>query len=410
MAEKPVTISGPVHHWSLDPEGEKAREYLCVTLPFGDARRCIKSEYYNAATGQGEQRGVAPSHVKKLKKAMETGQYTPTPIGVSVPPHMRGRVVRKGGEATLTDLAISDPLRSVDGNHRFEALLTIFDWAERTGDDDTMARVNAQPITVMVYLDGDAQQDFVNLQAGKTVDANHVMSLKVKRGMLPAAQALPAKFAFEAGQILNRQPSSPFATHIRFDSRNNLANLKINSLAGRAAGDLSSSLCGLAKFLPDNTDYSAAPQWMANLVTEVSSLLRHRSPDLMKEGMPLAAPPDMTVGSACLTVGLAVTVAFRLKQAGKRAMEMDDKERLVRAVNQVFDEPANGNLSAPAKRHYMGRFAAEYLADLDGEFHGDVPVELLRATSASAWGAPPLPRVAVPRRRAAAAATEEAAA
>src|SRR5579883_3385856 len=294
-----VRLTGKVRVWDVNPEFP--REFIEVTLPYGVARRVVKAEPFRATTGRGEQREVAPAHAKRLAGAMEDGTYTPTPIAVGLRPRHRKGLAVKDGVATLT-LADGDHLPSLDGNHRMTGLEELRAAADKAGDRVFVDRVDRQPVTVVVHLNGDTQQDFVRLQAGRAVDAAHMLSMRVRHGLLGGARQGPAEAAVEAARALNDTNGSPFQKQVRFDSCG-LYPIPITTLCAAGSSDQATSLVGLAKVCKG---LPAAK--MAAFVTEVVRALREDAPELVAGGMPLTPPPDGTKGSATMLIGVATCV------------------------------------------------------------------------------------------------------
>src|SRR5262249_44933322 len=68
------TLTGTVKTWKLSGH---TRRFAEVSLPYGKASELFMPVRYNAMTGKGEQRDINPAHLRKLKRAMEAGEYTP---------------------------------------------------------------------------------------------------------------------------------------------------------------------------------------------------------------------------------------------------------------------------------------------------------------------------------------------
>src|SRR4051812_18698957 len=172
-------IYGPVRSWGLT---ENKREYILVENTFGVARLLYKSDPYTAATGKGEQRGIKPDHARKIKKEIEAGAFTPTPVHLGGRPrHTKAITHTKLEDDTrVARLVIEDgdTLPLTNGGHRFEALGQIRQETEKrleaakTDEERAEAEafvdlVDAQPIAALLLLNGNTQEDFMNLQKGK---------------------------------------------------------------------------------------------------------------------------------------------------------------------------------------------------------------------------------------------------
>src|SRR5262249_1650502 len=160
-------------------------------LPYGKASELFMPVRYNAMTGKGEQRDINPAHLRKLKRAMEAGEYTPTPGSVGLRKKHREALVIEAspgiGETFRLTVNSDGPLPLTDAGHRMEALALLVKETkaevEKAKDDKGKAEARAKldeilalPLTFTVHLDGDSQRDFVNLQEGRPVDPAHLFS------------------------------------------------------------------------------------------------------------------------------------------------------------------------------------------------------------------------------------------
>jgi hypothetical protein len=148
-----VRIEGTVRVWSLDPTGQKMREYIEVNLPFEQARLAFKADHFDYRIGRGEQRQVVPSQVRKLRQSMEAHAYTPTQVSAGLRPYHRAALVVRDGVARLA-VSPAAPLPLTDGQQRFAALEAIYEAATAAGDDQLRDLVLALPVSVVVLLDG----------------------------------------------------------------------------------------------------------------------------------------------------------------------------------------------------------------------------------------------------------------
>src|SRR5262245_35012099 len=103
------TLTGRVYRGNL--LGHE-RTFSAVCLPFSQAWQSVKTFVFRADTGAGEQRAVVDGYVKRLKRAMEAGEYTPTPVTVGLGPEQRASVVYHDESFTL-QVKQSDPLHLV---------------------------------------------------------------------------------------------------------------------------------------------------------------------------------------------------------------------------------------------------------------------------------------------------------
>jgi hypothetical protein len=399
-----MTLDGKIQTWGLG-EDKDEREYIVVTVPYREARALFKSEPYSAATGKGEQRGILPGHVRKIRKAMEAGDFTPASVTVGLRPHHRGTLTYQaedGVRVAVLTLEEGDTLPLTDGGHRFEALEQIRRAAEEAlqagaeGEAREQARrrlerVDAQPITVMLLLDGDPQNDFINLQKGKAVDAAHMFSLKVSRNADPSDKnAAALKLAFNVAKLLHTNKDSDFHKQVRFDSKS-FAPYPVSSLCPKGSSDLGTSLLGLARVGLARGN-AGTPEWLAYSVVGSAKALHESAPELLGLDRVLTPPPDGTRGAASMLIGLGVAMAYRMSLEGSTLPTPRDKAQLVEAARDTLDRGVNGNFSGPAKRALLGSFVREFFADLDVSKHEGIPLGLIRILSASAFGASPLPK------------------
>jgi hypothetical protein len=141
-----------------------------------------------------------------------------------------------------------------------------------------LARVDAQPITALVHLDGDTRADFVNLQAGKAVDAAHLLSLKIHSKMTGEKEGPALELAFGIAKVLHETSISPFHRQLRFDS-NGLA-IPFSTLCSKGASDLGTSVVGLAKVGLSAQEPKSA-KWLAFAVVEAYMALEANAPELL---------------------------------------------------------------------------------------------------------------------------------
>src|SRR5262245_55795186 len=106
-----------------------ARRYSEVTLPYAVATELVMPVVYNALNGKGEQRNIDKGHLRKLRKARGSGQYTPTPGSIGLRKKHREALAFEtrpdGTEAFRLEVNSDDPLALTDAGHRMEALKAI---------------------------------------------------------------------------------------------------------------------------------------------------------------------------------------------------------------------------------------------------------------------------------------------
>lgn len=390
-------ISGNYHVWSL--LGHE-RGFADVTLTYKEAVEYIMPVRYNALTGRGEQRELFEAHVRKLRKEMEDGNYTPTQISAGLrKSHLASLVRQEDGTFELT-VDSGDPLPQTDGGHRYEALSRIEKSVreslkkdpENVELNERLDEILTLPIGVRIYFDGSPQRDFINLQAGRTVDAAHMLSMRIQQRVIDD----PAfKIAFDVAKILLKADDSPFKGQIRLDSRG-INPLPISTLCSKGASDLGTSLVGLAKI---GLFANKKADWLANIIIDVYRAIATKCPAVLEGGKVLTTIANGgSKGSATMLVGVAVCAAYRLVKLGREWDQEEDANRLCQSVAYALYERVNGRFSGPDKRKLLGDFAKDYFHDCCSGRHDGLPVELLRLLSPSAFGASPLPK---PRKTAA---------
>src|ERR1700679_165605 len=97
-----------------------------------------------------------------------------------------------------------------------EKLVNVKDNQEQLNHQNQVEEILALPFTCTLYLDGDVRRDFVNFQAGRTLDASHMFSLRVQEQINVDPDF---RTAFELAKLLHEESESPFHNLIRFDSR-----------------------------------------------------------------------------------------------------------------------------------------------------------------------------------------------
>jgi hypothetical protein len=386
MAET-IRIEGDVHTWGV---GDHSRRFLQGVLPFADADRAFRAELYNAVEGKGEQRPEIVAHVRKLTKDVAGGEFTPTPVAVGVRKKQAKLVKYEFGRAYL-EVSPADPLPLTDGQQRFGALRALADVARKAGQAELLRQIAALPIQYTLHIDGDTKADFIRLQAGRPVEAAHLQSMKVQQGLVAGKDAEAMTLAYQVARELHTVVASPFYKFVKFDARGTALPLPVTTLCARGASDLGVSLVGLAKVgaAMGVTD----PKVLAGYVVAVWKALQ-RAPGLVGQGMPLCPPPEGNKGGATMIIGLAVCLAYRLKNDGRTQPDADDLDRLQEVALEELLLPVAGSFSAADKRRLLKEFAASYLGGCTGERHQGLVAELQRILTPSSFGNQAFPKPA----------------
>lgn len=373
-------ISGKVYEWAING---KSRKYMQLTMPYEEFAQFFKPDLYNHKDGKGEQRAIVNSHRNKLEKAIIEGVYTPTTLSASLRERHRKNLLIENDACTLT-VSSEDPLPLTDGGHRCAAIADIIK------DNEELAEQAKQlPISFLLLLDGAPQCDFINLQAGRTIDASHMFSLKLKAKMLDKETAALYKTAQDIAEKLNKNIGSPFKSHIAFDSRSQ-STLKITTVCAKGSSDLSTSLIGVAKVM--EAFKSSNKDLPAEIITSIKNYVDEKAPELFEAGKALTPLPEGTKGAATMLIGVGLVVLFKMSSDGKEAIENKDLAKMLSAAKASLDVDVSGGFPAQMKRKLMGEFAAEFLSDNKDEKHEGVPVTLLNIISPSAFGLSQLPK------------------
>ncbi len=307
------------------------------------------------------------------------------------------------------DVHPESPLPLINGYHRNSAMEAILTAAERQAEKGKTAkerqegkklaeRVLAQPITLMVLLDGETQRDFIKLQLGRTIDRSHLLALKVRQDLMPEKDATPMKVAFHVANTLAGSSKAPFFKQIRFDSDGS-HHYNIATLCTKGS-EASGSLFGLARVgLAFGKGYVS--EKLSGCVTAVANAIKKRAPELTEYGMTLRLPPEANRGNTFMLLGLAILLYYRARFQDRETPSEADLDRLIHCVRHGLSSPIEWNQSKE-KRSRLGDFAEFFLEDLDCDKHEGIPLELLKVLPPSAYGRSPVPKAARQKKAAAA--------
>lgn len=380
-------ITGKMNAWTVFGN---TRQFATVVVPFEVACDIFKSTIYNGATGRGEQREIHAPHSRKLQREIRNGTYTPTPVAVGTHKSHRDTIVYNGLDFELL-VDKSNPLPLIDGHHRFDGIdeilksLTERLKSAKTDADKELLEAQVEqvyklPIAVTVYLDGDPQTDFVNLQLGRSVDPSHMLTMKIRRNMGATPEMANA---FEIAKALASAESGPFAGQIRFDSRGKMP-LPISTLCTKGSSDLSTSLAGLARVCGN-----IPPKQLAEYVSQLYTQLRADCPEVLEYGKVMTPIGNGgTKGSSTMLIGVAICVVHDLVAHGK--LRLSDA---VDAARATMNRAVAGSFTASNKRDLMGEFAESFFSSYDGEKHDRLPIDLLQLISPTAYSCESLPKV-----------------
>ena len=392
-------LRGNVITWTL---AGRTRRLAEISLPFKEARELFVPAPYDALKNEGEQRDVKMSHVRKLKRAMEAGEFTPTPGAVGLrEQHVKAvKYQTLRNKTTVFDLEVDSkqPLPLTDGGHRMESLNQLLleanellaqskDKQEKLNYEARVNEILALPFCCTLYLDGDTRQDFINLQSGRSLDSSHLFSLQMEQKSFdnPAFRT-----AYKVAQELHNRTDSPFKNIIRFDSAG-LNPLPIKTLCSDGASDLATSLIGLAKVGGDK------PDELATSVIEIFKALQKEATGLLDSRKVLTPLGNGgTKGSATMLIGLAVCFTHRVALSPDKERSTFMEELLLTAM-ETLDREMRGGFSGPRKRELMGAFAKRFFESVQTPKHEGLPVTLLKTLSSSTFCVTRLPREKKPK-------------
>jgi hypothetical protein len=397
-----MQLQGAVRRWKYR---DHQRHFSELSLPFHRIRESFAVVPYNAETGRGSQRVQPSLWVNKLRTVIESGEYTPTSWSSTIPPHLQSHVQMEGDQFSFST---EEKLPLVDAGGRLAALeLLLSQWEEKvrtaasTAERDQAQRnitdIENLPITLVLYLDGEPQIDFIRLQQGRPVDATLLFSLTVNNdGFDDPAYCTARDIAHE----LNSDPSGIFCGIIRMDARKTARNSKINlaSLAARGPSDMATSLIGLAR-MGDRFGFS--PKQLSRIVSLAADHLSKHS-RLTSFRMPLTVPDaGATAGSASMLIGLGVILSYRMginKLATPSPLLFNE---LLSAATRACSDPVRGTFTTGTKRQMMRELASAFFESEPVEMHllvqdgatYAVPVDLCRLLSPGAFAMPRLPKL-----------------
>lgn len=391
VAAQEFALRGQVSQFGIN--SDSGRRYITVTVPFSEAREIFHPEYFNAKSGKGEQRYPTSSHVKKLESAMMGGTFTPCAIHAGLHKNQQKEVVIESEgdkQYAIIKLSKDNPGVLTNGNHRISSLSGLLHQAVADKKNDLVTSILAQPVTVMLMLDGDTKRDFLALQIGKTVDPSHMLVLKTVTKQLGEKHQDNVRLAIDFAKILNGDLNSPLAKQIRFDT-SSVAPIPISAICSKGASDLGSSLVGAAKLC---LEYEVSDKaWYPNLVTQIYTLLKERSSEVLGDSSNkkvLTPPPEGTKASATMMLAVANCVTYYLKSQNRDVLEGDDVEVVLNAVKESLDRSVA--FSSPMKRELTGDFARALFENVQCEKHDGVPVEFITQLCTSTFGVSKLPK------------------
>lgn len=386
-----ATISGKYETWKYSSE----RRYANVTLTCEQLDQLATTYLFKAKGGAGEQRSSRPAHVKKLRKAMREGTFTPTSLSLGLRDSHKKVLQAEDGKFTLTfplrDGKKENRLALTDGGHRKamveEELEAVGLALDKCDDEDERSELEQQradllnlPFPCVLHLDGETDHDFVNLQAGLAVDRSHLLSMGIRHKDVKDEKV---QGAYRLARALNEQKNGPLFGIIQMDSDKSPLSVPLSSLVTKSSSSLSFSLAGLYQM---GVDYGRTTEELAELVRSVDTTLREACPEALEPGHFLRPYKDGgNKGQVSLLIGISTLMAFR--QGGKPSLTAEDWEALVDSIGHAdMSGEVNGDFGDPRKRQLLGDLAALLFDKFDCDKEGDLPTGLVNSLSLSAYG------------------------
>lgn len=375
-----MLIQGQIHSWGI----KKSRRYMVVTLPYEQARKAFKAEVYSVKDGRGEQRDNKRPHVKYLQKEIAEDRFTPTVVHVSLRDKHRSLLTTQEVDGVVMgtiDLGEDRTLPLTNGSHRNSAIANLI--------HDGVEAANQLPVTALILIDGDPKVDFLNLQKSKSVDAAHMLSLKIQTRTVGGKYSAVMEHAMKTAKFFDGHADNPFAKQIRFDSRS-VKSLPFSRLCKTSTAEILCSFAGLST-VSCGIEPQTLSQWLIKLMKHVEA----ECPELIDEGQLLQPPPDGKY--VTLWLGLLTLLVYRVQFLEREEPHLEDLDAFVRAANESLNVPINSITSTEHKRVYLRLFASGFFQDLETQKHCGVPLELVKTLNASCMGLEPLPREKSPK-------------
>lgn len=375
-SNKTVVFKGVVHNGSVF--AEKGNRYMNLTVPFRDIRDTVAIEQYNSANGRGIQRAGIVPHQKKLAKAMQTNNYTASAFTAMVrPAQQKSIVINSDGTTTIELERGKDTLLSLDGSQRTASLTKLYEAAE---DEATKERILSTPIPLILLVDGNPAEAFLNANSGAAVARLHSTILKSKGHLTTGGLGHLTGEAIALGKFLATDKDGPFHNLIRLDTRGNQP-LPLTTLMSPGGSDRATSLIGLAQI---GQKAKFERKTLSEFATKFYMYMQENYPDTISEGRPLSAPNVGTKGSATMFIGMANLLAYAAWKDGGEATE-EIVSRLAEAALAVFgDNKITGSYPSSYKRQMMGAIAVEFFDNLEEPKHEGVPIGLVKLIGAGA--------------------------
>lgn len=374
-----MKITAKLQEFDLSGGSSRGRRYVNLDTNFGMVRQYLKPDVYNADNSNGEQREQTEGHVRKLRDAISNKRYTPTSFTATI--GYPGQCTVEDGMVTLT-LDENNPLTLLDGGHRYCAL-------ENIAREGVQARrkVDNLPIPLLVLLDPEERkEDFLNLNAGLTINRSHVLNLKLDTGAIDRNKLPYFLTGRELAKLSNNHPKSPFFRMVKFTDAGS-APIAFSQIVTDRKGDLLGSFFLSAKILEI---MGLSNDWFASQFNAVFDLVKNKT-CCAEAGKLLAVPPCGPKGCANLFLNVVNQFIYYLYLHNRTEPTSRDLKVLEQSLimyNQEIGGDLGGKRKATAARLFAQSLFNNIANDEESNVntHDGIPISLIVLTSPSCFG------------------------
>ena len=254
------------------------------------------------------------------------------------------------------------------------------------------------PVTCIISLNPETRQtDFINLNAGKAVDASHMLNLQTDAGI--TFNPVVSRLAREIAQLLR----DDFRSHV-----NNLvdvygtgkATFTLKNVANPHKSEQVLSLYGTAMICEA---YGKDAQWGADRIIEAWVTLSEMNAELVGLGGVLCPPPLSGKKSAAyMIIGMGNALAYRQLLLKQDKPTDADLEIFSKSADTVFGDVTE-LLNSEHKREVIGDFISALCEDMQEEeqdfgWHDGIPIPFGILFSMASIGRSALPKAAKAKR------------
>ncbi len=382
----PLSLRGKIQQFNLSGIENDGRSYINTNVNYGTLRTYFTAYQYDASAGTGEQRESPLRHVNKLRGVVINKCYTPTSFSASVLPDSQITIKGKDVEIQLSE---QNKLPLIDGNCRFNALESI-----RKEGGSTERKIDNLPIPLLIYLQPEnRKKDFININAGLTVNRSHILCLKLDDGIADPVKLPYLLAARKLAKKLNDEPHSPFHNQIKFAAQG-CAPIAFSNIVTDRKSDLLNSLFFSAKLIEL---FGKNDVWFIEKINLVYGLITSKT-NCATEGKLLCLPPNGPKGAANLFIGVVNQFCYYLYLHDREKETKKDTDLLVKSLEEIYDENVNGDLGSTRRQllsHNFGQLLFNSINVDSDSIHGchfGIPISLLVSTSPSCFGVEPPPK------------------